>query len=106
MTVNVYKTFNFRKHSCPVDEVVFIFTVLEDGDQVEDGCYGVHGLYLEGARWDNDNKVLAESLPKVQYTQLPTVQLKPVQAAEDDPEHPGYKCPVYVTQVGVLKIVL
>lgn len=54
-----------RAESCSVDEVVFVFTVLGPEAAVEAGCYGVHGLYLEGARWDAEAGVLEESLPKV-----------------------------------------
>ena len=37
---------------------------------------------------------------QVQYSHLPTVQLKPRAMTEEEEEsHPGYKCPVYVTQV-------
>ena len=37
---------------------------------------------------------------QVQYSQLPTVQLKPrMMTEEEEDSHPGYKCPVYVTQV-------
>ena len=108
-----------RASSCSVDEVVFVFTVLGPEAAVEAGCYGVHGLYLEGARWDAEAGVLEESLPKVpnifmfdhkyfslpppqvQYSLLPTVQLRPrrVGPGEEETEHPGYRCPVYVTQV-------
>ena len=85
-----------------MDNVTFSFSVLEPDQDVEDGAYGIHGLYLEGARWDTDSKLLAESLPKTQYSALPTVQLKPRQMKMEEggeAEHVGYKCPVYVTQV-------
>ena len=41
------------------------------------------------------------SPPQVQYSLLPTVQLRPrrVGPGEEETEHPGYRCPVYVTQV-------
>ena len=48
-----------------MDEVGFVFTVLGAGEAVEAGAYGIHGLHLEGARWDEEKGVLAESLPKV-----------------------------------------
>ena len=91
-----------RNNSCSMDNVTFSFSVLEPDQDVEDGAYGIHGLYLEGARWDTDSKLLAESLPKTQYSALPTVQLKPRQMKMEEggeAEHVGYKCPVYVTQV-------
>ena len=88
-----------RQEKCSVDDVSFRFSVLDQDQEVEDGSYGVHGLYLEGARWCGDRKVLQESLAKVQYSSLPTIQLTPVKTSDDDQEHEGYKCPVYVTQV-------
>ena len=54
-----------RANSCSVDEVGFVFSVLGPGDKVEAGAYGIHGLHLEGARWDAEAGMLAESLPKV-----------------------------------------
>ena len=54
-----------RSSACSVDEVGFVFTVLGMGEAVEAGAYGIHGLHLEGARWDEENGVLTESLPKV-----------------------------------------
>ena len=54
-----------RASACSVDEVGFVFTVLGAGEAVEAGAYGIHGLHLEGARWDEEKGVLAESLPKV-----------------------------------------
>lgn len=43
------------------------FTVLLQGELTsppEDGAY-ISGMYVEGARWDPDIMMLAESLPKV-----------------------------------------
>ena len=35
----------------------------------KDGCY-IYGLYFEGARWDVDTQMLAESRPKVYLANL------------------------------------
>ncbi len=76
----------------------------------EDGAY-VNGLFIEGARWDTANHVIAESLPRELYTPMPYIQLAPkpkdeVPVVEGIPEqYTGslagtahvYMCPVYKT---------
>ena len=91
---------NFARHNnCQVDQVDFSFSVLAEGEEVAAGAYGIHGLSLEGARWDSEAGVLGESLAKVQYSPLPVIQLAPRlrEAGQTEPE-PGYQCPVYVSQ--------
>jgi len=34
----------------------------------------IGGVYLEGARWDQSKKMLAESLPKIHYDLLPAIR--------------------------------
>ena len=54
------------------------------------------GLFLEGARWDFEKTVLAESQPKILFARAPTMLFKPYRTA-DLPAYPHYKCPVYKT---------
>ena len=62
----------------------------------KDGVY-CHGLFLEGARWDKQQELLGESLPKVLYTLSPIVWMKP-HMHEGDDVHGVYECPVYKTR--------
>ncbi|KAH8941010.1 hypothetical protein BDL97_14G015200 [Sphagnum fallax] len=90
-----------RKNKMPIDTVAFDF-VASDHLSIEsikqapvDGCY-IRGLSLEGARWDYQNHVLAESRPKELYTDLPIMWLRPVQYRVP-PKDGFYNCPVYKT---------
>ena len=60
-----------RKHGIPIDMVEYDYETLGMDHKMynrapEEGVY-VHGLYLEGCRWDPLEKQLAESLPKVLF---------------------------------------
>ncbi|XP_063786085.1 dynein axonemal heavy chain 3-like [Pseudophryne corroboree] len=59
-----------------------------------DGIY-INGPYMEGARWDRNRHVIAESFPKVLYESMPIIWLLPGEKiAEIDSV---YQCPVYKT---------
>jgi len=93
-----------RKYKIPVDHVVFDFDFLGEAARKdkrlsppEDGIY-IDGLFLEGARWDYEGGHLAESLPKVLFTPMAVIWLKPC-TKEDIPagSEDKYQCPVYRT---------
>uniref|UniRef100_A0A7S0ST93 Dynein heavy chain n=1 Tax=Chromulina nebulosa TaxID=96789 RepID=A0A7S0ST93_9STRA len=63
---------------------------------LESGCY-VHGLYLEGAGWDIDKSSLCLQSPKVLVTELPIMQVIPIEGSKLK-LHNTFKTPVYVTQ--------
>eukprot|EP00604_Paraphysomonas_vestita_P002119 CAMPEP_0174818756 /NCGR_PEP_ID=MMETSP1107-20130205/1609_1 /TAXON_ID=36770 /ORGANISM="Paraphysomonas vestita, Strain GFlagA" /LENGTH=489 /DNA_ID=CAMNT_0016031079 /DNA_START=989 /DNA_END=2458 /DNA_ORIENTATION=+ len=95
-----------REHMEAIDNLSFEYSVLHTPpNQIltgpEDGVF-VFGLYLEGARWDNDLWLLADSSPGRMYDLLPAIHFKP---AVGHKQAPGtYECPVYKTAVrkGVL----
>merc|ERR1712150_425158 len=65
-----------------------------------DGCY-VHGLSLEGARWDAMSSNLATAKPKIMFCNLPVILLKALdtgskKALKQEPQ--AYQCPVYATR--------
>lgn len=90
-----------RKYSVAIDRVKWDFEVLDAMDATkieegpEDGVY-IHGLYLEGADWDREKKLLTESKPKQLFTKMPIIWLKPV-VDREKPETGIYDCPTYKT---------
>ncbi|XP_076621651.1 dynein heavy chain at 89D [Colletes latitarsis] len=68
-------------------------------DQIEErpdqGCY-VSGLYLEGARWDMEEKCLRRSHPKILVEELPILIVIPVEAHRLRLQN-TFKTPVYTT---------
>nr|CAD7394770.1 unnamed protein product [Timema cristinae] len=93
-----------RKCVISIDSIDFNFKVLEQipTTRPEDGCY-IYGLFLEGARWDENIHMLAESRKKELYTALPVVWLIPKENRKL-PESGMYQCPVYktLTRAGTL----
>ena len=97
-----------RKNTFAIDTVSFEFQILDQLQEAEcttgpsDGCY-VKGLFLEGARWDVDQHMLAESRSKELFTEMPMVWLKPVQHRKVSGQQ-IYHCPMYktLTRAGTL----
>ena len=97
-----------RKYRKPIDAISFGFHVMSDRkvesivERPKDGIY-IHGLHLEGARWDPSQKCLAESKPKELFTPFPVMWLLP-EEERAEPTEGIYKCPVYkiLTRKGTL----
>jgi len=98
-----------RKYQLPIDTVSYGYDMREETVEMvsesgppDDGAF-VYGLFIEGARWDEKAKELAESRPKELFTELPMIHLLPV-ANRVKPEGGFYYCPVYKTmsRFGVL----
>lgn len=80
------------------------FTVIskeEVTEAPEDGAY-VRGFFLEGARWDRAQGMLADQLPRQLSDAMPIVLLSPCN--QDNPRFEEakvrcYDCPVYKTSM-------
>ena len=58
----------------------------------------MHGLYMEGARWDTVNGTIAESRLKELYPPMPIMFIKAI--TQDKQETRAlYECPVYKTRL-------
>lgn len=91
-----------RKYKYPIDTLCFDFEVQSESMKPEnihagpsDGCY-VYGLFLDGARWDDEIKFLNDPIPKVLHYPVPMIWLKPCKISER-PKRNSYECPVYKT---------
>jgi len=90
-----------RRNDWPLDKMttqvdVQKKTVDDISSGAKDGAY-IHGLFMEGARWDDKAGVLEDSIPKELFAKMPVVQIRAVPADKADTKD-MYECPVYTTQ--------
>jgi dynein heavy chain len=90
-----------RKFTLPIDTLTWTFKILKRGGQEfgkpEVGCI-VYGLFLDGARWDDQEGVIGESLPKVLFDTIPHIHIVPCESAKDPTDRKSvYMSPVYKT---------
>uniref|UniRef100_A0A8C0VU60 Dynein axonemal heavy chain 12 n=1 Tax=Cyanistes caeruleus TaxID=156563 RepID=A0A8C0VU60_CYACU len=87
-----------RKHRIPIDLLGYEFEVIpqDTADTApEDGVY-IHGLFLDGARWDRTKGMLTEQFPKVLFDAMPIIWIKPT-VKSDIKKSNAYVCPLYKT---------
>uniref|UniRef100_A0A671G5X3 Dynein axonemal heavy chain 12 n=1 Tax=Rhinolophus ferrumequinum TaxID=59479 RepID=A0A671G5X3_RHIFE len=87
-----------RKYTIPIDLLGYEFEVIPSDTcetEPEDGVY-IHGLYLDGARWDRTSGFLAEQYPKVLFDLMPIIWIKPTKKSQVLKLN-VYVCPLYKT---------
>ncbi|XP_078019489.1 dynein axonemal heavy chain 1 [Epinephelus lanceolatus] len=96
-----------RRSGTSIDTIGFDFeVVVKSVSQITEkpntGCY-IHGLFLEGARWDTEAGQLTESRPKELYTEMAIIWLIP-KPNRKPPTSGVYVCPIYktLTRAGTL----
>jgi len=94
-----------RKFTLPIDTLIWTFHVLKRdsctaenlAEKPEVGCI-VYGLYMDGARWDDETGVIAESMPKVLYSDIPHMHWIPCELDKDTTDMSRmYPAPIYKT---------
>ncbi|XP_054640454.1 dynein axonemal heavy chain 1 isoform X2 [Dunckerocampus dactyliophorus] len=96
-----------RRFGISIDTIGFDFEVVlkpvsDINEKPDIGCY-INGLFIEGARWDNDAAQLTESRPKELYTEMAAIWLIPTPNRKP-PTSGIYICPIYktLTRAGTL----
>ncbi|XP_058438167.1 dynein axonemal heavy chain 12 isoform X4 [Marmota monax] len=87
-----------RKYTIPIDLLGYEFEVIPSDvsdTSPEDGVY-IHGLYLDGARWDRESGLLAEQYPKLLFDLMPIIWIKPIEKTKIAKSN-AYVCPLYKT---------
>nr|KAJ3422838.1 Dynein heavy chain 6, axonemal [Polyrhizophydium stewartii] len=97
-----------RKYNIPIDTLLFTYKV-KDFDEAElrarasdantladdeDGVL-VSGLFMEGARWDKEKRLLQDSFPMEMYSVMPLIRFIPTQTSPSKDRL--YVCPLYKT---------
>jgi len=93
-----------RKFGLAIDTLTWRFHVLRRAfaDQTsfrkpETGCY-IYGLFMEGARWDDNAGHVEESMPKVLFSDIPYMHWDPVERHKDPTDTARiYTSPLYKT---------
>ncbi|TPX32092.1 hypothetical protein SmJEL517_g04759 [Synchytrium microbalum] len=90
-----------RKYQIPIDLLTLKYEVMDLDDYTTpptDGVY-VRGLFLEGARWNRETRVIDESIPKMLTDALPVLRMTPIKDDEVAKKDTGgyYECPLYKT---------
>lgn len=87
----------------PIDTLTFNTHVLDHyKDEVQEAPeigVNIHGMFMQGAKWDFSNKCVADSDPKVPLIDFPVIWLEPVESAIAGELSPSdnFECPLYKT---------
>lgn len=105
-----------RKYQIAIDRISMETCVQDEldhtkfTDKPEDGCL-MYGLFMEGARWNPEKRIVDESAPKELFTKMapilfaPRVDFKDPGGTYVKPSEPGYyliPCYKILTRAGVL----
>ncbi|XP_061919084.1 dynein axonemal heavy chain 11 isoform X5 [Entelurus aequoreus] len=90
-----------RKNQWPLDKMTLTADMTkktkEDfGHPPREGAY-IHGLFMEGARWDTNSGVIAEAVLRDLTPPMPVVYVRAVPAEEQELKN-TYECPLYRTK--------
>uniref|UniRef100_A0A8C6SC12 Uncharacterized protein n=1 Tax=Neogobius melanostomus TaxID=47308 RepID=A0A8C6SC12_9GOBI len=91
-----------RRNQWPLDRICLTVDVTKKtkddfGHPPREGAY-IHGLFMEGARWDSQSGVISEAVLRDLTPAMPVVYVRAVLSEEQDLKG-TYECPVYRTKL-------
>ena len=91
-----------RQNAIAIDTLKFRANVrkefVKDIKEAPEFGVNIHGLFLQGARWNISEGKLADSKKGVLFVELPVIWLEPILETTKDDER-AYKCPLYKTSL-------
>ncbi|XP_015596133.2 dynein beta chain, ciliary [Cephus cinctus] len=90
-----------RRHELPLDKMCLQCDVTKKNKEEftsvpRDGAY-VHGIFMEGARWDVQGGIIVDSRPKELFPSMPVINVRAITQDKQDLRN-MYECPVYKTR--------
>ncbi|XP_014293012.2 dynein axonemal heavy chain 3 [Halyomorpha halys] len=87
-----------RQQKISIDQLGFQFEVMKFESTKKIPSFGVYckGLFMEGARWNRETMLLAESFPKILFDTIPIIWFKPGVKKTFKPQS-IYQSPLYKT---------
>jgi len=80
--------FNTKSMNLMVENIV---------DPPETGVY-IHGMYMQGAKWDYKRECVEDSDPKIPIVEFPVIHMEPYKI-EDIKKERKFDCPLYKTSL-------
>jgi len=76
-----------RKDTIAIDRCIWNMYVEKlsnsNPEEPPDGGAYIRGLFMDGARWDDDDMVIRDSFPKVLWCEMPNLWLRPCELTND-----------------------
>lgn len=87
----------------PIDTLGFTTHVLDmmaaEVEEPQEIGVNIHGLFMQGAKWDFQKKSVEDSDPKVTLVEFPVIWLEPMELEDTGALSPSenFECPLYKT---------
>ena len=86
----------------PIDNLAFRCNVMpffrKDVQAAPEVGVNIHGLFMQGAKWDYNKKTVEDSDPKIPMINFPVIWIEPIEDTQYTLDK-KYQCPLYKTSL-------